>query len=486
MPLANAGDPARSAPPVRSSLTQGLGRIAKGLALATAIVAPWAPSGAFRPSEAAAQPEAAPLAAALRQALRERGSEDELQQFYAARGFRPLWMAAAGPRPEARAVLGLLQGAARDGLNPAEYRPEALAVMLERARQGGAAEQARVELALSLAYAQYLTDLRTPPASARLAFTDPRLPPPPPTGVRPVLEAAARAPQLDRHVAAAARMNLLYEELRAALAEHRANRASGAQPDATERLILTNMARLRGLPRTLGPRFIVVDAASATLKVYEDGQVIDEMAVGVGRPSAATPEMAGVIRYARFNPYWNLPQGMIQGEIAPRVLREGPGFLTAQRFEILSDWSPQAWTLDPAEVDWAAVARGERKLRVRQLPGPNNILGKVKLMLPNELGIYLHDTPDRGALQRSRRLLSAGCIRLADADRLTRWLLRWDEARTPPDGVNQRVDLPEPVPVYIIYRTVEPADGGVLRHADVYGRDSLVMAELTGAQNRRL
>lgn len=484
MPPASGADPNPAAPLNRTRLTASLSRVGKGLALATAILAPWAPSGGFRPSEAAAQPDAAPLAPAVREALRDR--HDELQQFYAARGFRPLWMTAGGPRPEARAVLALLHGAGRDGLDPAKYRPESLAVVLEAGRLGGPAEQARAELALSAAYAAYLTDLRTPPASGRMAFTDPRLPPPPPTGVRAVLEAAARAPLLDRHVAAAARMNPLYEELRTALAEHRASRPAGAAPDQTERLILTNMARLRGLPRALGPRFLVVDAASAKLKVYEDGEVVDEMAVGVGRRSAATPEMAGLIRYARFNPYWNLPQFMIQGEIAPRVLREGPGFLAAQGMEILSDWSPQAWTLDPATVDWAAVARGERKLRVRQLPGPNNILGKVKLMLPNELGIYLHDTPDKAALQRTQRLLSAGCVRLEDADRLTRWLLRWEKDVAPPEGVNQRVDLPEAVPVYIIYRTVEPADGGVVRHADVYGRDSLLMAELSEGQNRRL
>jgi murein L,D-transpeptidase YcbB/YkuD len=481
---ASGADPIATARPNRTGLQASLVRLGKGLALATAIVAPWAPSGAFRLSEAAAQPEAAPLAPAVREALR--GRDDELAQFYAGRGHHPLWMTAAGARPEARAVLALLHGAGRDGLDPAAYRPEGLAVMLEAARLGGPAEQARAELALSAAYAAYLTDLRTPPAAARLAFADPRLAPPPPTGVRAVLEAAGRAPLLDRHVAAATRMNPLYEELRTALAEHRAGRAPRARPDETERLILANMARLRGLPRVLGPRFIVVDAASATLKVYEDGEVLDEMAVGVGRRSAATPEMAGVIRYARFNPYWNLPQSMIQAEIAPRVLREGPGFLAAQGMELLSDWSAQARTLDPAEVDWAAVARGERRLRVRQLPGPNNILGKVKLMLPNELGIYLHDTPDKAGLQRTQRLLSAGCIRLEDADRLTRWLLRWDEDDAPPEGVNQRVDLPEPVPVYIVYRTVEPADGGVVRHADVYGRDSLVMAELSESQNRRL
>jgi murein L,D-transpeptidase YcbB/YkuD len=485
MPLAKGADPNARTPLGGMELKGAFQRLAKGLALAIAILAPWTPSSVFRTSQAAAQSEAAPLAAALREALAERARNDELRAFYADRRFRPLWMTADGPRPEARAVVALLHAAGQDGLDPADYRPEALSVLMEAARLGGPSERARAELALSAAYAAYVADLRTPPGTAQLAFVDPGLPAPA-TGVREVLEAAARTPFLDRHVQGAARMNPLYEELRAALAAHRARRGAGAASDATERLLLANMARLRGLPRELGPRFIVVDAASARLEVYEDGVVVDEMPVVVGRPSAATPEMAGVIRYARFNPYWNLPQFMIQGEIAPRVLREGPGFLEAQGMEILSDWSPQARVMDPSEVDWAAIARGERKLRVRQLPGPNNILGKVKLMLPNELGIYLHDTPDKTAFQRRQRTLSAGCIRLADADRLTRRLLAWDETREPPEGVNQRVDLPEPVPVYIIYRTVEPGPGGPVRHADIYGRDATLMAELAEAQNLRL
>lgn len=480
---ASAADPASKAPPGLIRRLR-LGEAAKGLVLAAVVAAPWIPSGAFHGTHAATRPGEARSLGALQNLLERRPADDPLRAFYAARDHRPLWVtggAEGGPRPEAYEVLALVRAAARDGLDPGRYRPEALTVRLQAARGGAPAELARAEVAVSEAFAAYVVDLRTPPEPARLAFMDSELTLPA-VGALAVLDAAARAPSLAAHVRAAARMNPVYEELRAALAEHRA-RSGGV---ATERLILANMDRARGLPRALGPRFILVNAASAELRVYEDGEEVDRMPVIVGRPSAATPPMAGVIRYARFRPYWNLPEGMVREEFAPRVLREGPGFLAAAGFEALSDWSPQARVLDPAEIDWRAVARGERSLRLRQSPGPGNILGNVKLMLPNHLGIYLHDTPDKASFRRSRRTLSAGCIRLADADRLTRRLLEWEEGERPPEGVNQRVDLPRGVPVYILYLTAERGEGGeVLRHPDLYGRDSQVIAARAGDQNLR-
>jgi murein L,D-transpeptidase YcbB/YkuD len=51
-------------------------------------------------------------------------------------------------------------------------------------------------------------------------------------------------------------------------------------------------------------------------------------------------------------------------------------------------------------------------------------MGAVKFMMPNRLGIYLHDFPDRALFGRSDRRLSSGCVRLADAPRLLAWLYR--------------------------------------------------------------
>ena len=109
-------------------------------------------------------------------------------------------------------------------------------------------------------------------------------------------------------------------------------------------------------------------------------------------------------------------------------------------------------------------------MNLRQTPGPHNMMGRIKFMLPNDLGIYLHDTPHRHLFSRADRRASSGCVRLEDAGRLERWL--FGSRVSPPTGApEQRVDLPEPVPVYITYLTVLPSADGVVFQRDAYSRD---------------
>jgi murein L,D-transpeptidase YcbB/YkuD len=134
--------------------------------------------------------------------------------------------------------------------------------------------------------------------------------------------------------------------------------------------------------------------------------------------------------------------------------------------------------VDPEGVDWAAVAAGRENVWVRQLPGGDNMMGDVKFMLPNQLGIYLHDTPRKSDFARSNRMLSSGCVRVEDARRLARWIFRggtiFDGNLTP----DKRVDLPEPVPVYITYLTAVPEAGEIRFQKDVYKRDPALLSRL--------
>jgi murein L,D-transpeptidase YcbB/YkuD len=133
--------------------------------------------------------------------------------------------------------------------------------------------------------------------------------------------------------------------------------------------------------------------------------------------------------------------------------------------------------LDPAKVDWRAVADGREIVRVRQLPGPLNSMGQLKIGFPNGSDIYLHDTPKKDLFAQDDRNLSHGCIRLEDAERLGRWLMGRDPqtASTEPE---QHVLLPKPVPIYLTYLTAQ-VDGGQLSFVDdIYGRDGEQVATL--------
>jgi murein L,D-transpeptidase YcbB/YkuD len=121
------------------------------------------------------------------------------------------------------------------------------------------------------------------------------------------------------------------------------------------------------------------------------------------------------------------------------------------------------------------VQQGRRKVRVRQLPGRTNFMGKVKFEFPNPQGIYLHDTPDRQLLDETARQFSSGCVRLEDAGRLHRWLT----GQALPSRVRQPEtvqELPEPVPVYITYLTAMPEGGTIAFHNDPYRRDIVQLA----------
>jgi murein L,D-transpeptidase YcbB/YkuD len=117
---------------------------------------------------------------------------------------------------------------------------------------------------------------------------------------------------------------------------------------------------------------------------------------------------------------------------------------------------------------------------MRQLPGGGNVMGAMKFMMPNELGIYLHDYPDKSLFARAERRISSGCVRVEDAPRLAAWLFG-GKAPTPQSSApEQEVDLPEPVPVYITYLTMLPAKGGGLVFTgDPYKRDAAALAALS-------
>jgi murein L,D-transpeptidase YcbB/YkuD len=123
---------------------------------------------------------------------------------------------------------------------------------------------------------------------------------------------------------------------------------------------------------------------------------------------------------------------------------------------------------------------------VRQEPGPQNALGRIKFMFPNGHFVYLHDTPGRDLFERADRTFSSGCIRVEHPLTLAELLLddpvNWNrteiEARLA-EGVTQTVNLKKPITVFLVYWTAEPeADGGVNFFNDVYARDPAVLEAL--------
>jgi len=248
--------------------------------------------------------------------------------------------------------------------------------------------------------------------------------------------------------------------------------------DLQRRTLMLNLERARALPAGIS-RYVVVNAAAQRLFMYDNGQLVDSMRVVVGKPKYPTPMMNAFIRAAALNPYWNVPPDLAAERIAPFVVKQGLRYLKANGYELLSDWTDQASVIDPSNVDWKAVADGSVEVRIRQLPGPHNALGKMKFLFPNREGIFLHDTPDRQLLSEASRLYSGGCIRLEDAPRFGRWLFG-RELEIQGDAPDQLVGIPTLVPLYITYLTAVPDGTSIAYYDDVYGRDAARLAAFDG------
>ena len=247
-----------------------------------------------------------------------------------------------------------------------------------------------------------------------------------------------------------------------------------------ERLIIVNLERARRLPlATERGRYILVDVGAAQLFMYENGRPVDSMKVIVGKEDTATPMMAAQMRYASVNPYWNVPPELVTSLIAPNVLKQGLTYLKERRYEVLADWSDEAAAINPSTIDWPAVASGRKVIRVRQLPGGGNSMGEVKFMMPNDFGIYLHDTPNKALFAQADRWISNGCIRVEDAHRLSAWLMG-GLPRSPDPDRPLRVDIREPVPVFITYLTAAATPTGIAFRPDPYKRDAAVIARYFG------
>ncbi|MCH8617255.1 L,D-transpeptidase family protein [Sphingomonas sp. SM33] len=248
-----------------------------------------------------------------------------------------------------------------------------------------------------------------------------------------------------------------------------------------EDVLLLNLERARRLPQTTeSGRYILVDAGSARLFMYENGKPVDSMRVIVGSKVTETPMMAALLRYVSLNPWWNTPPELATKSVAPGVLKEGLKYLTDRDYEVLSDWTDDATPIDPSTVDWQAVADGKATVRLRRGPGPWNSMGDMRFNMPNDFGIYLHDVPDfeHALFDKDDRWISNGCIRLQDAHRLAKWL--FGRTMVADSKTEENVDVPDPVPVYVTYLTAEAGANGPKFRADRYNRDPALLARYFG------
>jgi murein L,D-transpeptidase YcbB/YkuD len=247
---------------------------------------------------------------------------------------------------------------------------------------------------------------------------------------------------------------------------------------ARVRQIELTMERLRWVGPTPPGRWIAVNIPEYRLWAIDGGRVAASMAVVVGRSVTGTPVFVDAVEGVELNPYWNVPRSIASKELYPKLARD-PGWLASQHMELLGAAADAR-----GEALRQALARGTARLRQR--PGADNALGRVKLAMPNAHDVYLHDTPSRALFARSRRDFSHGCIRLERPLDLAAFVLAGRPEGEPAAlraaidaGTNRTLRVAPPVPVMIFYATVNAGQDGRLRFVpDVYGHDARLDAAL--------
>lgn len=355
---------------------------------------------------------------------------------------------------QARSLLGVIEGIDADGLIPADYQPGALkaaiaagpgaaldaqasksfAWLIEDMRDGRTRMDSRVQ------WFVVDTDVETSPTSAVMAkaLADNNIP-------GAIAALAPTAPD--------------YAALKGALA------VTPKADKARRNLVRVNMDRWRWLPRDLGKFYLMTNVPEFQLRLTVDNSIIRSYRTIVGKPGrTATPQLAEVVEGVVFNPTWTVPQSIVKGEGLGARLLANPAQAAREGYKVSK--APNGM------------------ITVVQQPGPNNALGFMKLDMPNEHAIFIHDTPSRGLFNQTFRALSHGCVRTERAMELglTMGILgagkSTDEmVEIAKSGKYTRVPMTKTFPIYIMYFTMATDISGKMgTFKDIYGRDGAVLA----------
>ncbi len=251
--------------------------------------------------------------------------------------------------------------------------------------------------------------------------------------------------------------------------------ALNVSAEARLRQLETNLVRVRSMSGFLGNRQIVMNIPAAQLEAIENGVVASRHITIVGKIDRQSPIISTHVQNINFNPYWTVPASIIKKDLIPKMQKE-PNYLTDNKIHIHNPRTGQE--VMPSAVNWFSD-EGTRYM-YRQDSGAENSMGHVRINIPNQHAVYMHDTPNKTLFGEEARFHSSGCTRVQGVRDLCAWILegtQWSRAEI--DRVfksGDRVDgTPNrPVNVYWVYVTAWANPEGVVQFRDdIYQRDGL-------------
>jgi murein L,D-transpeptidase YcbB/YkuD len=244
----------------------------------------------------------------------------------------------------------------------------------------------------------------------------------------------------------------------------------GKAPDHQTDTVLANMERWRWMTHSFPATYVIVNLPDYTLRVMHDGKEVWQTKIVIGKPDMPTPLMTAEMKYITINPTWNVPPSIVNREYLP-ALAQDPTVL--DRMGLKVSHNPDG------------------TVHISQPPGDKNALGRIRFNFPNKFLVYQHDTPDKNFFAFDKRALSHGCMRVQNPQHYAEVLLGLDR---PNDGYTEDrirkmiatnnetdIQLPTYIPVNLTYQTAFVDDEGKLEFRDdIYGRDRALLAILKG------
>lgn len=250
--------------------------------------------------------------------------------------------------------------------------------------------------------------------------------------------------------------------------------------------VLVNLERERWMNRARGKRHIIVNLADFSFNVYDNDRVTFTSITVIGKVSEdRTPEFHDQMTHMVVNPTWHVPRSITGKEYLP-IIKRDPGFLARRGMRMVNSAGK---SVNPASVNLAKYNEKNFPYSIKQKPSKSNALGLVKFMFPNKYNIYLHDTPSKSLFNKEVRAFSHGCVRVQKPFEFAYKLL--EKQTSDPKGAfqgwlktgrEQYVNLHQPVPIYLNYRTAFFAEDGRMNYRnDIYGRDKTIFNALSKA-----
>ncbi|MEZ4461894.1 MAG: L,D-transpeptidase family protein [bacterium] len=237
--------------------------------------------------------------------------------------------------------------------------------------------------------------------------------------------------------------------------------------------IVTTLERWRESRYANEPDYVFVNIPDFHAEIYEKHTLAMRFRVVVGNTVRqcdaktkkwvmpnATPIQMAEMDHLIINPFWNVPERIVEEELEPKF-KSDPTWLEKNNYEIVTVKGGNTW--------------------IRQKPGDDNALGRVKFIFPNRHNTYMHDTPKKKYFDYPVRAFSHGCVRVHEPIEFAEYLLNKDGLATKEEveallaeGTQKKFTLKTKLPVFFEYYVVRVDDQGRTHFlADVYKLDQL-------------